>query len=345
MTDITDSVDDELSIRISCCEREGDGVWVEFVYCREFGIKLKRVWIHTTRNYAFVRWENEDGRLSFNKGGTLVGADGEPRFIRTKVDGKGFFRHRMMALASGIMTLEQYHDETLVVKHKSRREEDAHPDDRPENLEVGTHKENRNDPGNKTRVQQSSGKSVKMTYKNTGETFTLPSALAAAQRMGIRNCTNLHAYLRGELNRLPEGKGADWEAEWDLDGGFKVTDAIRIPGVPDDDPRRLSPTATPNPLLIILENGEYVFSRNRPDNYGYARTLIGKKKKRIHRLMFMTFKRYEFYAKLATMPYGTPESFIHIDHIDGNTLNNSLSNLAALTPSEHVRKSYKRTKH
>ena len=255
--------------------------------------------------------------------------------VLATIDGVKIYRHRAMALAAGIMTLEQYRDtKNFVIDHVEPRQPDTMPDDRPENLRVVPPSANSNNPKNKTRAPSALGKPVTLTRKSTKESTSFPSSLAAAMFLEVDQW-NLCSYLnRDEDSRrsIPEGKGAEWEAAWTEVDGFECADAVRIPDVPDDDDRRISPTRG---LLRTLSDGKYARARNVLTMHGYLTTKIGGKHVAVHRLMFKTFKPTEFEAELAKMPPGTDESKLDIDHIDGDKTNNELTNLRAMDRSKH----------
>jgi len=318
-------------------EKDGDdGYWLELACAKELGIEYERVWIHTTRDEAFVRFENEDGTIGYNRRGALLGDEGQPRMVRAVIGGVPILRHRAMALAAEIMTLEQYRDtKNFVIDHFEPREKDAMPDDRPENLRVVPPSENRLNPKNKKPEPRADGKPVTLTRKSTGVSKPFPSALAAAKFLDV-NQGSLNIYLNGgRLKSVPGEKGAEWEAAWTKVEGFVCDDAVPIPGAPDGSDRRISPTMG---LLRALGDGKYKRSTNVPNSNGYLVTTIDGKDVRLHRLVFKMFAPAEFAAELAKMPPGTDESKLDIDHLDGDKTNNALSNLRAVDRRTHASK-------
>ena len=164
------------------------------------------------------------------------------------------------------------------------------------------------------------------------EHLTFPSAIVAATFLEV-NRGSLSKYLNGGKQKsMPKGKGAEWESSWTKVDGFACEDAVPILGVCEDDDRRISPTKG---LLRVICDGKYAPATNVSTMHGYLTTSVGGKNVRVHRLVFKTFKRAEFDAELAKMPPGTDESELHIDHIDGDKLNNALANLRAVDRSEH----------
>ena len=332
-------------------EKDPDGGhWLELVCAKELGIEAyERVWIHTTRREKFVRFE-KDGTIGHNRRGVLIGAKGHPRMVRVRIGGVGILRHRAMALAAGIMTLEQYRDtKNFVIDHVKPRKKDAVPDDRPENLRVVPPSENKANPMNAKSETRATGRPVTLMRKtppdapvDSGgdaerprfcEHLTFQSAIAAAKFLGV-NKSSLCQYLNGSKRQksMPEKSGAEWDAMRAKVEGFACEDATRIPGVPEGDDRRISPTKG---LLRALDDGTYAHARNVSTDQGYLVTRIGGKSVRVHRLVFETFKRAEFDAELAKMPPGTDERKLHIDHIDGDKLNNALANLRAVDTTVH----------
>jgi len=314
-------------------EKDGDGYWLELTCIKELGIDYERVWIHTTRDEAFVRFEKKNGNMGYNEHGKIEGAKGKPRMVRTAIDGVEIFRHRAMALAAGIMTLDQYRDtKNFVIDHVEPRQSDAMPDDRPENLRVVPPSANNTNPKNKKRVSSALGKPVTLTLKSTGVSTPFPSSLAAAMFLGVKQGSLFHYLNGGKQKSLPKGKGAEWEAEWTKIDGFECADAVRIPGVPEGDDRRISPTMG---LLRALGDGKYKRATNVTDAKGYLTTKIGGKNVPLHRLVFKTFEPSEFATELAKMPMGTNERKLQIDHIDGDKTNNALSNLRPMDSQGH----------
>jgi hypothetical protein len=315
-------------------EKDGDGHWLELTHAKELGIRHERVWIHTTRREKFVRYAKADWTIGYNRRGRLLGDEGHPRMVHTNIGGVQILRHRAMALAAGIMTLEQYRDtKNFVIDHVEPRQPDAIPDDRPENLRVVSQSTNRTNPKNRKPRPRADGKSVTLTRKSTKETTPFASVLAAATFLGVHP-GNLGKYMNDSTNRLsmPEGKGTEWEAAWTEVDGFACDDAVRIPGVPEGDERRISPTKG---LLRALGDGKYSLAANVPNEQGYLTTWIDGRGVRVHRLVFKTFKRAEFDAELSKMPPGTDEIELHVDHIDGDKLNNALENLRAVDRITH----------
>ena len=318
-------------------EKDGDeGYWLELTCAKELGIEHKRVWIHTTRDEEFVRFEKEDVKIGYNRRGNLLGDEGQPRMVHVGIGGVLILRHRAIALAAGIMTLEQYRDtKNFVIDHVEPRVEDEVPDDRPENLRVVSRSANNANPKNKKPGPRADGKPVTLTRKATGVSTRFPSALAVATFLDV-DPGNLRRYLNGGKRKsVPKGRGAEWEAAWTEVDGFACEDAVKIPGVPEGDDRRISPTKG---LLRALGDGKYALARNVSNANGYLTTWIGGKDVRVHRLVFKTFARAEFDAGLAEMPPGTDESELQIDHLDGDKTNNALSNLRAVDPGTHVSK-------
>jgi hypothetical protein len=255
------------------------------------------------------------------------------------VGGFGFYRHRIMALAAGTMTLEQYNDSKnfLVDHHRIRREEDRLPVDSPWNVKAASRSENNANPINKKRVRSALAKSVDILHVESNVTTSCESSAEAAAFIGV-DPGSLRHYLNGRRKKLPNSVDSIWKATWSDDGAFRCTDAIRIPGAAEDDPRRLSPTTRPTSLLRYIGNDIYKFAKNVPNSLGYVVVSVGGGYVPLARLTFLTFKREEFEAKLSELPTGAPERSIQIDHIDGDSLNNSLENLRALTVTEHARK-------
>jgi hypothetical protein len=308
-------------------EKDGDGHWLELACAKELGIEAyERVWIHTTRDEAFVRFEKEGGKRGYNRRGALQGAKGQPRMVCATIGRVPILRHRAMALAAGIMTLEQYRDwKNFVIDHVEPREKDAMPDDRPENLRVVPPSVNNTNPKNKKRVSRADGKPVTLTRKSTGVQTPFQSVLAAAKFIGV-DTGALRRYLirkNGGMRSMPEGSGTEWDATWTKVEVFECADAAPIPGVKEDDDRRISPTKG---LLRSLGDGKYALATNAPTAHGYLVVKINGKNVLVHRLMFKTFKPAEFDAEL------------DVDHIDGDKLNNELSNLRAVDRSTHKRK-------
>lgn len=326
----------------------GDGYWLAIPHLEELGSKFDRAWIHTTRDEEFVRFPTKTGKFGYNARGALRGAKGHPRFVQTHIGGVFVYRHRAMALAAGLMTLEQYRDPTkFYVDHIEPRKPDAVPNDRPENLRVGPPSANRNNPRNKKPVQRADGKPVTLMRKTPAdapggddaegpsfcEHLTFPSIAWAAKFLGLADGRNLSSYVNGGAAKtMPDRTGDEWDAALAGVGAFACADAVRIPGVPEDDDRRISPTLG---LLRAVGEGAYRLAGNRPTPQGYLRTKIAGVDVLVSRLVFKTFKRAEFDMKLASMPTGTDESELEIDHIDGDPLNNALENLRAVDWGEH----------
>jgi hypothetical protein len=317
-----------------------DGAWLQFPYCEEFGID-KPFWIHTTRNVDFVRFKTPIGKWVYLSG-SLIGELESPLFVQFSIDGVTFYRHRAMALSAGIATIEQYRDPALVIMHKKRREEGVIPDDRPENIEVGTRSDNNLDAGNKDYAPRADGKPVLLTNKVHGYTKTLPSVTAASKFLGV-NPGSLSSYLNGgKVKSVPNGKGAEWEVSRGVVASFGCADAVRIPGALDDDDRRLSPTLAPNPLLRSVGSGKYVFSKNAMEDKGKVPIMVNGVRMPLARLVFATFKRIELDAKIDTLPPGSTVDDINFYHADGDKRNNSLDNIMALTREDINRmRSYK----
>jgi hypothetical protein len=321
-------------------EKDPDGgYWLELTCAKELGIATyERVWIHTKRSEKFVRFEKKGGKRGFNRRGVLLGVKGQPRMVRAHIGGVKISRHRAIALAAGIMTLEQYRDtKNFVIDHFEPRKPDEVPDDRPENLRVVSQSANLRNPKNKKRGHGALAKPVTLTRKSTGVQTPFPSARAAAKFIGV-NPGNLNNYLnmkKGSQMNMPEGKGVEWEAAWTKVEGFECADAVPIPGVHGDDERRISPTKG---LLRAVGGGKYALSANVTTAYGYLRTRIGGKNVNLHRLVFKTFAPSEFAAELAKLPPGTDERKLDVDHIDGDKLNNALANLRAVDRSTHSSK-------
>ena len=104
-------------------EKDPDGGhWLELTCAKELGINHERVWIHTTRREKFVRFEKEGGNIGYNKRGVLQGAKGQPRMVRAGIGDVEIYRHRAMALAAGIMTLEQYREPARRAFEREQRE-------------------------------------------------------------------------------------------------------------------------------------------------------------------------------------------------------------------------------
>jgi hypothetical protein len=238
-----------------------------------------------------------------------------------------------MALACGKMTAEQFADGKCVVMHKNRRAEDVPPDDRPSNLEVGTHKENLNDPHNKRRTSNARSRRVRLTRVDTGETTVFESVKEAASFVGVQK-GNLSHYLNGVQN-MPRPMAGVWEASYE-DAFEAPDDAIKLAGAAGD--LWLIPSR-PNEVFRRLKTGAFVPTYYGVSMYGYAmvQTEDGKLKP-LHRLVFKTFKPHAFAEKLADMPPGSKESDLEVDHIDGDELNNSIDNLRLVDRAEHNRK-------
>ncbi|CEM15617.1 unnamed protein product [Vitrella brassicaformis CCMP3155] len=67
---------------------------------------------------------------------------------------------------------------------------------------------------------------------------------------------------------------------------------------------------------------------------GYRRVNVNKKRYAVHRLVAETFHREQKEQLIAQ----AGEMTLHVDHIDGNKVNNAASNLQWVTPAQHRRK-------
>ena len=290
-------------------------------------------WIHETSRMDWVRTKTKNGAWKYTGSARLVGAPGKPRVCFVQIEGKMYLRHRLMALACGKMTATQFRNPAVVVMHKKRRGEDEAPDDSPENLEVGSQKENCNDPGNKKKGRPASGHPVRLIHLSTGEAKEFASASEAA-RFAKVHPGHLNDYLSGGRPNIPGCARGVWDAEYT--GSFCAPDAVEIPGAAAK--LWLSPSR-PRDVLRRLKTGMFVTTVLTAGNDGYVQiALTNGGTSMLHRLVMLTFRPGAFGEKLATMPPGSREADIHVDHIDGNNTNNSIDNLVLVTRKEHNRK-------
>jgi hypothetical protein len=160
-----------------------EGVWLAFPQ----GAFEKEYQIHTTLEVGWIRTRTETGKWTYFGSAKLFGAKGKARVIRVGIEGRKYYRHRLIALAKDGTSegLAKFLDvKNNPVLHVKRRREDERPDDRPENVDFGTHAENREDPDRKKRKNQASGHPVLLTNASTRKTASFGSVLAAATFLG-----------------------------------------------------------------------------------------------------------------------------------------------------------------
>ena len=306
----------------------GDEGWHTFPEDAGFDAR----WIHETRRDKWMRRMTASGEWSYT-GTSLVGASERPRVCVVKIDGKEYKRHRLMALACGKMSVEQFRDPSVVVMHLRRREEDAYPDDSPINLKIGTHADNRKDPRRKKVARHALGHSVRITCIATGSSKVFESTTVAARFLGVDG-SHLRQYLNGgRVKTMPGPARGVWEAEYA--DAVDVPDAVELVGAAAR--LWLSPSR-PNQVLRQLKTGMFVTTALKTGDGGYVRIGIGNGKlEMLHRLVIKTFRPGAFEKKLAENP-GLTEADVDVDHIDGDESNNSIDNLRLVTKSEHARK-------
>ena len=307
----------------------GDEGWHTFPEDAGFDAR----WIHETRRDKWMRRMTASGEWSYT-GTSLVGASERPRVCVVKIDGKEYKRHRLMALACGKMSVEQFRDPSVVVMHLRRREEDAYPDDSPINLKIGTAADNKNDPGRKKVVQKADGHPVRITRIATGESTDFASMGAAARFLGV-HVGNLADYMNGTngVKSMPRPARGVWDAEYA--DSFAAPDAMEMAGA---SARLWLDPSRPNQVLRQLKTGMFVTTAPKTGDRGYVPIrLENGKKEMLHRLVIKTFRPRAFEKKLAENP-GLTEADLQIDHIDGDSSNNAIDNLRLVTRSEHARK-------
>ena len=310
----------------------GDDGWYAFPPDAGFGDR----WIHVDRRTGWIRMRRtENGNWTYSGTTRLIGAARQPRMCVVGIEGKQYLRHRLMALACGKMSIEQFRDPSVVVMHLRRREEDAYPDDRPDNLEIGTHKDNNADPGRKKTTQKASGHPIRITRIATGESTDFPSLLVAARSLGVK-VGNLNHYMNGAngMKSMPGSARGIFVAEYA--DAFATADAVKIAGAAGN--LWLSPSR-PNEVLRQLRTDMFVTTTLKAGEGGYVQiSLDNGKTEKLHRLVIKTLRPGAFEDKLATMPLGSTEADLQIDHIDGDESNNAIDNLRLVTRSEHARK-------
>jgi hypothetical protein len=290
-------------------------------------------WIHETLRSGWVRTKTKNGEWTYSGTARLVGASGKPRVCFVQIEGKTYLRHRLMALACGKMIIEQFRDPTVVVMHKKRRGEDEAPDDSPDNLGVGTQKDNNNDPGNRKRAPPSTGVPVRLTHLETGETKDFASASEAARFANVPP-GHLNDYLCGGRPNVPGRARGVWNAEYT--GYFEAHDAVEIRDAAAN--LWLSPSR-PNEVLRRLKMGAFVKTELVAGADGYVQIrLASGQTKMLHHLVVKTLRPGAFEEKLSSLPPGYEEEDIHVDHLDGNNANNAIDNLVLVTRKEHNRK-------
>jgi hypothetical protein len=244
--------------------------------------------IHYTRQSGWIRKKTKNGKWTYSGSSRLVGSIGKPRVYIVNIKRRLYLRHRLAALASGKMTIDQFNDPDVFVMHIIRRGEDERPDDSPENLVVGSAKENNNDPGNKKRKANPGGIPVLVTDVLTDGKEEFGSVSEAASFLDA-NRGSLTRYLNREVGSgltMPAcGRNGTWRAIYNE---FDLPDAVRI--VRASAELYLSPSRHME-LFRRLKTGKFSTTELERGDNGYIRArVVGGGKECLHRLFADTLE-------------------------------------------------------
>lgn len=321
-------------------EEEERGFVVEWAYLPK--------WIH---HCAQVKWDGTAFRYKTNysdewveKTGTVYGEGDKSWYVRVHLDGRPYFMSRLVAFAY----LDDTHDTVgrRLVCHIDARPRGDLPYDSFVNLYWGSPSDNANDDTRAGRAQKGKRRYFRgWRYGADEEDFEIFCFQEEAAKItGVRQPA-ISAALADDGKRV----GAErWRFEW-IEMKFEDGEEKRYIGDETRFGRRfVTNLGRTGEVKRVFRFGKEVdvavemFYETDENGYRRIGNALGYVSKALlHRIIVETFSLtvIEIKEKETGVPWrGRPGHQLQVDHINGDKLDNRLTNLAIVTPKEHRNK-------